>query len=210
MMMRKLPFLFAAASMSLGLAVAPKTASAQDIIWGVGGALALGTGCSSTFGDTQFIAFGNDVAVLFSRFGVELPAGGPSNSLSQLKNCNVRIPATIRSGIMISKLMQRITFGVNKSANTSGKITSNASFFGLPVASFSVPVPFGAINEPALTQTKETPFLVNAACSNVATGLYRTDMAVGGNRAGAGESLILAMQGLDLRYDVLLTIIACP
>lgn len=208
--MGKMRFLFAAASIPAAVAAAPQTASAQDIVWGVGGALALGTGCSSSAGDTQFIAFGNDVAVLFSRFGVELPAGGPSTSLSQLKNCNVRIPATIKSGLMISQLTQRITYGVNKSANTSGKITSTASFFNLPVAQFSVNIPFGAINEPALTQTKTTPFLVASACSAVATGLYRTDMAVGGNRAGGGESLILAMQGLDLRYDVLVTIIPCP
>jgi hypothetical protein len=208
--MRTSQFLFAAALIPAALAVAPRTASAQDVVWGVGSALALGTGCSSSAGDTQFIAFGNDVAVLFSRFGVELPAGGFSPVLSQLKNCNVRIPATIKSGVMLSQLTQRITFGVNKSGNSSGKITSTAQFFGLPVAQFSVNVPFGAINEPALTQLKTTPFIVASACNNTAFGLYKTDMAVSGNRSSSGESLLLAMQGLDLRYDVLLTFVPCP
>lgn len=209
-MMRSRQFLFAAALIPAAALVAPRTASAQqEIIWDASGAIALGSGCSSAAGDTAFISAGNDMAVLFSRFGVDLPVGGFNTSLSDLRNCNVRIPATIKGGFKITELTQMITFGVNKSANTSGKITTQSSFFTLPVASFSVSVPFGARQDPAVSQTKTNQFFVTTACGHDVSGLYLSNMAVSGNRSSAGETLILAMQGLDLRYDIILQLFPC-
>lgn len=209
-MIQSARFLLAAGLVPAAVAAAaPAAVQAQEITWRDDKAVALGTGCSSLYGDTVFISAGNDVAVLFSRFGVELPAGGANTSLSDLKSCLVRIPATIQGGFKITELTQMITYGVNKSGNTSGEITTASTFFNLPVAKFNVHVPFGARQDPTVSQSTVTPFLVATACSKTVNGLYQSNMAVSGNRSNAGESLILAMQGLDLRYDVLLELIPC-
>lgn len=188
------------------IAAAPGEASAQDIIWHVDMARALGSGCSSTAGDTEFIAFGNDVAVLFSAFGLNLPA--PNNGL---KNCSVRIPVTIREGFYAADLIQTLTFGYNKSFGASGSITTLASFFNRPVASFNVPIPVGfPLMNPADVRTRSTPIVVFDTCAGSLSGLYRSDLAVAASTGGGNGFINLATQGLDIRYQITIPIFLCP
>lgn len=212
-MMRK-TWLFATVVAATATIAGARVAEAQQaVIWDTGGAVAFGSGCRSVGPNpnTVFVSFGNDAAVLFSAFGVNLPAGSANMALAELKNCEIRIPATLREGFYFSELIQTITYGVNKSANSSGKITTNSSFFNLPVASFTVNVPLGAINNPAVTESQTNPFLVTAACGGAPlSGLFRSGMAVSGSRSSPGQTLILAAQGLDLRYQITIPIVLCP
>jgi hypothetical protein len=204
-MIRRLRSWWAPALAATTLAVAPGTAGAQDVVWDVGNALGLGTGCDSEAGDVMFITFGNDFAVIFRGLDIRLPANGPDPALSQLRSCNIRIPATIKSGRMISQLSYGLGYGVSKSANTSAKITAAAQFFGLPAASFDVSIPQG------LERSREvvhhvTPFLVTSACTASAHGLFKIDMAVGGNRASTSETLLV---GVSRLHDITLSTSPC-
>lgn len=210
-MKRRILFSFALASaIPVAIAATATPAQAQPAIeWYPSSGLALGTGCSSIWGDTALISFGNSVAVLFSKFGVDLPAGGPNTALADLKNCSIRIPAKLRKGFYFSELVQTVTYGVNKSANTYAKIATNSNFYGAPI-NFTVLEPLGVKNVPLATHTKTTPFLVLAACAGKdLNGLYLSDMAVTGNRNSKYESIILGVQGLDLRYDITIPILLC-
>ncbi|HRI63661.1 MAG TPA: hypothetical protein PK156_05470 [Polyangium sp.] len=179
-----------------------KAASAQDaIFWEDYNGVAIGTGCKS-FGagtDTAILAAGNDLAIIFSNLGVTGP--------NQLKNCSARVPAVVRQGYYLGQLQQTITYGVVKGFGTTGKITALASFFNQPVSSFSVNVPIGAINNPAVTQTKVDVIPVVSGCGGELRGLFRSDLAVGAQGAGA---ITLTTQGLDLRYDIVLAFFVCP
>ena len=209
----KFQIIIAAAAIPVAIVAAEGMAEAQApaIVWDTDNALALGTGCSSRAGDAAFISSGNSVAVLFSKLGVDLPAGGTSNALTGLKSCSVRIPATLRKGFYFSELIQTITYGVNKSYDSSGTITSLASFFNKPVASFTVNVPRGVKSSPAIPTSKTNAFLVNASCFSGydLKGLYRGDLSVAGTRASKNESIILTTEGLDLRYEITCPIRLC-
>lgn len=202
----------AAAALAAALALAPQTAAAQgEISWDVDHAIANGSGCTSVGPkvDTVFIAAGADAAVVFSGLGVELPAGGASPALAGQKNCIVHLPATILAGHRITGLSQMITYGVEKSAGSSGSISASSMFFGLQVAHFDVDVPPGERHEPSVSEQRTAPFDLSTPCKKKTSGLYKSTLAVAGHRANAGESLILAAQGLDLRYDVLVTLQPC-
>lgn len=186
-----------AVSIPAAAAVAPRPASAQAIIWHVDNALALGSGCSSTAGDTEFIAAGNDVVVLFQ-------------NLDGNKNCSVRIPATVREGFYLAELTQTIIYGYHKSSNASGAITALASIFNNPVASFNIPIPVGPPNDvPVATRTRVTPILVVDACAGSLTGLYRSDLATT-TAAPPNGFILLTLEGLALRYQITLAVSLCP
>lgn len=212
-MSRKAWFVASVAAATAAIAGARVAEAQSAVVWNIGGAAALGSGCNSTGPNpnTVFVAFGNDVAVLFSTFGVDLPAGGTDARLADLKSCQIRIPATLREGFYFSQLKQTLTYGVVKSANSTGKISANSTFFNQPVAGFTVNLPSGAANNPAITQSKTTPFLVTSACGGTPlSGLFRSDLAVSATRANAGQSVIVATQGFDLRYEITIPILLCP
>jgi hypothetical protein len=201
--------LFAAASIAAAVAAAPRPAGAQEIVWNVADAKAVGNGCSSAQGDTAFITFGNDVAVLFSKFGVDLQPGGSSPALAALKNCNVRIPATLRGGRKILELTQRITFGVVKSESSDAEIRVHSTAFGNLLTPMNVGVGAGAKQDPAVVHMKKEQVSVTGACSHDMPGNLVSNMSVSGKRSSASESLLLAMEGLDLRYDLVLSVAPC-
>src|SRR6266568_2739044 len=91
----------AATLMFIGVVAGARTSAAANptpaIIWDADHGIARGSGCDDRRGDTSFITSGNDMAVLFTRFGVNFQPddGGPK---SDNKACNVRVPVLIRNG----------------------------------------------------------------------------------------------------------------
>jgi hypothetical protein len=201
---------FAATLVSIGVFAGARTSAAQDITWNTITALALGSSCSSTAGDTGFIANGDDLSVLFSAFAVSMQPHD-STGVSAIRNCKVAVAATLPRGFYVGKLEQTITYGVVKSSNTSGKITAIDTFFGHPVADFTVDIPFGTMNDPAVTQTKTTTITTVSACNGTELdGLYTSDIAMGVTRSTVAENLTLGTQGLDVRYDITVPGFMCP
>jgi hypothetical protein len=155
---------FAAALVSIGVFAGARTGAAQDITWNVNSAGAIGTACKSAAGDTLFIANGNDLSILFGAFAVNMqPNDG--TGLSELRNCTVVVGATLHKGFYLGDMQQTITYSVDKSANTSGEITAVDSFFGAPVAAFTVNIPCGVMNSQDVTETKNTTLLTVSACN---------------------------------------------
>lgn len=195
---------WAAGALAAIAALGPATASAQEIVFDVGQALALGTACSSAAGDTQFLAFGNDIAVVFGRLGIQLPANGGNPAFSDLASCGVRIPMTVKPGFRIAQLIQRLSYSVGKSANTTAKITLGARMLGLPQMSTTVDLPFGAMRATADAKLAE-PFL-GTACQGGQSGLYTIDVAASGNRASRNEALLVRVNRL---FDITVTTVPC-
>jgi hypothetical protein len=191
----------------------------QSVIWDVNSpqTIIAGTGCQKDF-DAFAASNGNDLAVVFTRLGVDLPGGG-SPVLADRKNCSVRVPATIAPGVYIGTLTQRLSYGVIKTSGSSGSIATRSSFFGFNVSPYTVNLPYGyAANQPLLTNQRVDQFLVRTTpdwirgwCSSTRAprGFYQANMAVQGQKSNAREDLIMFVDGLDLKYEVGASLVRC-
>ena len=201
------------AALAAAATLAPAPSARAIPAWGgfaldAGGAVAMGSGCAP--GDAQIIASGRDVAILFSRLAVRLPDGS-GGALSAIASCSVRIPATLSAGRFVSEVEQLIEYDVNKTAGSSGEIAATGGFDGSRPFGLSVIVGEGARRASRLSASGTSPFMTAGACrSTDRAGLFRADVAIAGTRRSAFEALSLGAVGHDLRYDMTLSVEACP
>jgi hypothetical protein len=191
----------------------------QSVIWDVGSpsTIIAGTGCQKDV-DAFASANGNDMAVVFTRLGVDLPGGG-GPVLAERKNCSVRVPVTIAPGVYIGELTQRISFGLIKTAGSTGSLATRSTFFGFNVSPYTVNLPYGyAVNQPLLTQQRVDKFLVQTTpdwirgwCSptRAPRGQYQANIAVQGSKSSSREDLVMFVDGLDLKYEVGASLVRC-
>jgi hypothetical protein len=193
------------------------TARADSVTWELNKPYIIaGTGCQNNV-DAFAAANGDDLSIVFVNLGVNLPGDGFSNQLADQKACLIRIPASIAKGFYIGELTQTFTYGVTKSANAEGTVATRATFFNFPVSPFPLTVPQGTvIDNPLLTQTRVDTFAVDTPwwqgwCNpnRSLEGMYSASIAVGGQRANAHENLIMFVDGLDLKYEVVLALYTC-
>ena len=177
-----------------------------------------GNGCQKDV-DAFASTNGNDLAIVFTRLGVDLPGGG-SQSLADRKSCSVRVPVTVAPGLYIGQLTQRVSYGVTKTAGATGSVATRSSFFGFPVSPHTVNLPYGtAVNQPLLINSRVDNFLVDTRpgswyqgwCtrSRAPRGLYQANFAVSGQKANSLEDLIMFVDGLDLKYEVVASAVRC-
>jgi len=201
----------------LGL-VAPLAAQAQQSVeWDVSRAVLAGTGCQKDM-DAFITENGNDLSIVFTQLGVDLGCNA-SRVLAARKTCIARVPAMIAPGYYIGELTQRVSYGVTKTPRTRGAVATNSSFFGFNVSPYTVNLPYGvAINQPLLTQQRVDRFAVstrpdwyNGWCSRnrAPRGLYQANLAVSGQKDHQSEDLIMFVDGLDLKYEVVAGLARC-
>jgi hypothetical protein len=191
----------------------------QSVVWDVNSPQTLirGTGCNKDV-DAFASTNGNDLAIVFTQLGVNLPAGG-SPALADRKNCTVRVPATIAPGVYIGTLTQRISYGVIKTSGATGSVAVRSTFFGFNVSPHAVSLPYGtAVNNPLATTSRvddfkvqTTPSWVSGWCTanRAPKGLYQSNLAVTGQKASGADDLIMFVDGLDLKYEVATALVKC-
>jgi hypothetical protein len=189
----------------------------QSVRWDADAAVVAGNGCQKDI-DAFVSENGNDLSVVFTQLGVDLPGGG-SSVLAQRKNCAVRVPAMIAPGLYIGELTQRVSYGVTKTSRTRGSVATRSSFFGFPVSPYTVDLPYGrSMNSPLLTNDRVDRFSVRTSpswyqgwCtrSRAPRGLYQANIAVSGQKDSAREDLIMFVDGLDLKFEVVASLTHC-
>lgn len=194
------------------------TAEAAAVQWQTNSSafVIAGTGCQKDV-DAFATTNGNDLAIVFTNLGVNLPGSGASNQLADRKNCTVRVPASIAKGVYIGQLTQQFTYGVTKTAGANASVATRSTFFGFNVSPYTWSVPQGVdINEPLMTQSRVDNFAVNSPwwqgwCNpnRPLQGLYQANIAVSGQRNNMWEDLIVFVDGLDLKYEVLSAFYTC-
>jgi hypothetical protein len=209
--------LAAAAAVAMGSLSGSANASAPSVKWDLGKQFIIaGTGCQKNV-DAFAATNGNDLSIVFTNLGVNLPGDGSTNQLADRKSCTIRIPASIAKGLYIGKLTQQFTYGVTKTAGSNGSVATRSTFFGYNVSPYSWSVPQGVeMDEPLMTQSREDKFLVNSPWYNgwcspnrSLNGLYQANIAVSGQRNNWLEDLILFVDGLDLKYEVVASVYTC-
>lgn len=212
-MLRKLALL-------AGGILATSSAFAATISWNTNSAIAIGSGCNSRDPnrpiDTFFVANGNDLSVVFSGLGVNLP-GGSGLPLAERKNCSMRVPATLAGGYYVGELTQVLSYGVTKTRAALGGISSRTTFFNAPASPFSVSFPYGsAMNIPLANQTRKDLYLVNTYGSYIYNwcrnpqGIFKSDISVSGQRYSDLEDLIIFSDALDVRFEAIAGLVTCP
>jgi hypothetical protein len=189
----------------------------QSVQWDTSRAIMAGNGCIKDY-DAFVSENGNDLAAIFTNLGVNLP-GGASRVLAGRSACSLRVPATIAPGLYIGALTQRISYGVVKTARTRGSIATRSTFFGFNVSPYTVNLPYGAsINGPLFFNSRQDLFSVNTHpswysgwCSprRAPRGMYQANFAISGQKDNSMEDLIMFVDGLDLRYEVVAGPVQC-
>lgn len=202
-------------SLVLGSLAVATPSFAGTISWNADQAIALGSGCNnrdmSRPMDTFFLANGDDVSVVFSGLGVNLP-GGSGLPLSDRKNCSIRIPARIANGWYVGQLTQTLSYGVTKTAGSQGAISTRSTFFNVPASPFRISYNYGSsLNRPLETSRRVDNYLVYAPslCRSPA-GIFKSDLSISGQRRSDWEDLILVSDALDIRFEAVAGLVLCP
>jgi hypothetical protein len=158
-------------------------------------------------GGVQFIANGDTMSVLFS--GVNINLG--SNNRSGRASCRVVIPARVAKGIYFAELQEDLTYGIVKSAGAEAKIFVSSKFAGwqVPGTGFTLTYPKGhgtEVNIPSDTITNISDWTQNSGrfCGMNRNGIsvnYIADFVMQGIKDNWSDTLIMSVDGLDLRYS---------
>jgi hypothetical protein len=204
-------------SLTLAIAtLASRSAQAQitpvggsDVSWNLDGSsyVIAGTGCQKNV-DAFASKNGNDVAIVFTNFGVNLNDG--NRALADRKSCAIRLPVDIARGVYISRMQQEFTFGVYKTAGSSVNLATMVTFYGFPVSPYSVTVPHGMpVYNEERTATREDRFVTNSpwysgwcSPSRATHGFFQANLSVSAMRDNVHESVLSYIDGLDVKYDV--------
>lgn len=191
--------------------------SQNSVQWDTSRTIMAGSGCIKDY-DSFVSANGNDLAVVFTNLGVNLP-GGATTVLAGRSACSIRVPAAIAPGIYLGALTQRVSYGVVKTPGSRGSIATRSTFFGFNVSPYVVNLPYGAnINGPLFVNSRQdlfsvrtTPSWYSGWCSpsRAPRGLYQANFAVSGQKDNSLEDLIMFVDGLDLKYEVVAGPVRC-
>lgn len=171
-----------------------------------------GSGCSRT--DTQFIATGNQVSVIFSKLGVDL-SGTAGGRTTDLKKCNIVIPAKVRTGYYLAQLQQTITYGYNRTNNSDGKVSMVSSFYNQAAGKLERTIPTPGLNqfdEPWASASVTSNWRVTPGwCTSTDyEGNFKAQLSVSGYRRTVADSIVVQVDGHDIRFDALGTPALCP
>jgi hypothetical protein len=202
-----------------GLAVSSSAFAQSTIVWDTARAI---SGGSKQVGATSqqvcikdvntfFVDAGNTLSVLLTDLGVALPSG--DQSLTGRANCRIVVPVQVARGLYLADLTQTITFGVVKGSGATARVSANSSFFGYSLPLLSRGYNWGPIVNRPLEQISRTDtFRVNtpSASSWFRTwcfgrqpkGIYNSNLAVGIEKNNIFDEAQLAIDGLDVKFEV--------
>jgi hypothetical protein len=119
-------------------------------------------------------------------------------------------------------LDQSLLFGIIKSGGSEGNIRFRARFFGIPLLSPELSFPRGLrVNDPQRLERRQDRFRrgrpgqagqwIGAWCKRErpARGAFQGQIAVSGRRESPSEDLLLFVDGLDLRFEIVAQLGSC-
>ena len=191
------------------LAFIPPALSANTnlVRWKTNHARARGDACSNT--DTQFIAAGNDISVIFSRLGIDLSSEN-TEQIRKNHRCNLSIPITIKRGFRIGRLRQTLTYGFITTDNSEGEVEFKTTFMGRTSGKRKK---FGRKLKQQLTEElseERVHRIPRKHCRNRSRhGLLRSKLKISGKRSSPKDLVLVQIDGLDIRFNVKTTPVRC-
>jgi len=197
------------------LMIALPTFAEEVIHWQTDHAKLNGPGCKKEI-DAFVTTNGDDLSIVFTELGLDLASHKEKPNTGRT-HCMIQIPAEISSGIFMAELIQQVTYGVTKTERSSGTLSTRSHFFGFPVSPYDVHVPYGTfINDPLLVSRRVDRFGPGSHwkkgwCkkNRERKGKYQAQMVVAGQKDGEAENLIMFVDGLDLRFELMASLAQC-
>ncbi len=167
-----------------------------------------GSGCTKNV-DAFAFANGNDVAIVFTALGINLPAHS-TRQLADRKSCAVRIPVDVPANRFVDSLEHEFSFGVYKSEGAAVAVSARASLLGFSATAATYSFPRGVATDDWYYSYGHTDAFDASSpwqrgfCSSSRgeSGFYALNLAVSGTRDDASEDLVAFVDGFDLRYDL--------
>ena len=159
--------------------------------------------------DTFLIGNGDQLTVILTNLGIQLPAG--DQALTGRANCRLAIPVEAARGRYAADLEQTVTYGLVKGSGSSVSVAVKSTFFGYPVNPLNKLYRFGTVqNIPLETATRTDRFVVDSRpgswwyrwCGITPRGIYTADLAVAAEKADSFEDVQASIDGLDVRFTV--------
>lgn len=174
----------------------------QVIQWNYNGkATAEGSGCH-TF-DTIFVDAGNQISIIFSNLVVELTGLADSKEVDE-QACHLIIPVRIKAGWYIEEMKQTLFYGYIGTEGTGGEVALQ-SLLGDNAAGEirrSIPTPGSdSLDIPYIEATVNSTFGPDQCSQSDITALYKTELTVRGFRENLSKSIVIQIDGLDIRFD---------
>lgn len=163
----------------------------------------------SVDGDTFLIGNGDQLTVILTNLGVQLPSG--DQALTGRANCRLAIPVEAARGRYAADLEQTVTYGLVKGTGSSVSVSAKSTFFGYPVNPLNKLYRWGSVlNIPLETATRTDRFIVDSKpgswwyrwCGIRPKGVYTADLAVAAEKADSFEDVQASIDGLDVRFTV--------
>lgn len=190
-------------------------ALADAVVWNYNGqAVATGTGCNTdpSNPDTFIVVAGEEVSVVFSKLGANL--ADEFSPLNMRHTCIVRLPMRVAKGNYIGELTQTFLYGITKSPRSNGSVAARATFFTFPAASFEDKFPTGTQrDEPLLEKTIRNDYRIQASSwcttNRAMEGEYKLNLAINAARASLADSIVVQVDGADIKFSALAGMYNC-
>jgi hypothetical protein len=192
----------------------PVAGATPIVSWNTASAVLAGSGCTKNV-DAWAVANGQDLSLVFTRLGINLPGNGTDGSLAARSTCTARIPVQIVRGWYFGEITQTLILGAEKSDNVDIDGAARTTFFQQPVTSAHVHVSKGAgtgFNNTELVGYGDDYFMEAQQCNgtNTRSGLFASNLSVSAARDTPQDNAIVGIDSMDIRYDIALEIFHCP
>jgi|GEM_PF-639179 len=160
-------------------------------------------------GDTFLIGNGDQLTVILTGLGVQLPSGEQAKTAKA--QCRLAVPVEAARGRYAATLEQTVTYGLVKGAGSSVNVAVKSTFFGYPVNPLNKLYRSGTVlNIPLETATRTDGFVVDTRpgswwyrwCGNAPKGIYTADLAVAVEKNATSDDAQASIDGLDVRFSV--------
>lgn len=198
------PRLFSASLLALALFATPRASLADDagVTWNLTTAVAGGSACSIGV-DAFILQNGSDLSMVFSNLGVALGPGAPQAEGEGA--CSVQVTAAVPAGIYPSSVTQTYQYGVTRTAGTTGTLAASVQFLGIAVNPLSLTVNTsgtGLVATRTDTFDNHSPWFAKwCAPTRMTSGPLTASFRARATTATAGDSIVLFVTGLGLKYD---------
>jgi hypothetical protein len=209
--------LLRAVAATLTVATVVPAFAQNTIYWNTAGARLAGsknqggvsTPICSIDGDTFLIGSGDQLTVILTGLGVQLPSG--DSALTARANCRLAVPVEAARGRYAADLEQTVTYGLVKGTGSSISVSAKSTFFGYPVNPLNRLYRWGTVlNIPLETATRVDRFLVDTRpgswwyrwCGIRPKGVYTADLAVAAEKNSFMDDAQASIDGLDVRFTV--------
>jgi hypothetical protein len=160
-------------------------------------------------GRTAFaIAAGEDLSIVFSDMGDSLPAQS-GRKLRINEGCRIKVPAVLEGGFYLGEFTQTVTYGFIKTAGSEATVKFKSKFFHQHVADILVELKHGVSGSVPLDFVSRSDLFTRHGAvwpgwcrRRDRRGNFVTDLDVKGRRDSDNETLIVFVDGMDLRFQI--------